>query len=111
MSILSKMYGNNKSIPKVEKVEPQEQSKGFRVLGGMKITGSHIKTLELGEGKTAQFPSVEYVRLLEVQISEIRKVNSSMKEEISSLKRKLENHTSMIRAIQEKVNSIFKSVY
>ena len=69
------MYNDDETPPKATKV-----------LGGMKITGSHLHKIDLGN-KIIEIPSVSYVKLLEDQIRELRYEIKKLEQRITKTNR------------------------
>ena len=68
------MYGRTAKptvAAKPELTAEQRSKAASRVLGGMKIHGSHVKQVMIGED-LVDVPKVEYMQLLETQIREAR---------------------------------------
>ena len=99
MTNLSRIYGNRPKQPIVKPDIPApvipKDKKPQNVLGGMKIHGSHMKRLQFEDG-FMDVPKIEYVRLLEEQIKDLR---SKQREQIST------NHR-LTRAITKLQNQI-----
>ena len=74
-SFFSSMYGGNPrdtdSPPKPATPAAVPMAQAHKMLGGLKITGSHIKRIVNGD-QVIDVPSAEYVKLLEEQIRELR---------------------------------------
>jgi hypothetical protein len=69
-TIYKRMYGAAATPMRVD-TEADRQKRAVKVLGGMKVHGSHFKTVMIGED-LIDVPKIEYVNLLEGQIKELR---------------------------------------
>ncbi len=96
-SIYNAMYGSTvPSTPKIE-TEVERQKRAVKVLGGMKIHGSHLKTVRIGED-LIDVPKIEFVKLLEEQIKELR---TRLRVAEAKLVRLDNNHSKILSDLNE----------
>lgn len=70
------MYGAGS--PAAAKPQPVDKDKrALKVLGGMKVHGTHVKRIDLGD-EMLEVPTSQYVKLLEDQIRELRRMQREM---------------------------------
>lgn len=99
---ISKIYGHksikqNPVVPVPVPNVPPKEKKPQNVLGGMKIHGSHMKRMQFEDG-FVDVPKIEYVRLLEEQITAMR---SSQREMNANIQRLYRNITKLQNRIQD----------
>jgi hypothetical protein len=84
--------------------------KASKVLGGLKLSGSHIQKLELADQKI-DIPSVAYVKLLEQQIrelrNELRTVQTQLKRAVSQQQKLIDHMNIMKIDLNNKVDMKF----
>lgn len=103
MSYMSSMYGGSPYAREVgtggstPKEDPSKAAS--RVLGGMKIHNSHIKRVEMG-GELVDVPKIEYVKLLEQQVKDLRTKVSNMENKVERLQEVTRATQLELRAIQ-----------
>jgi len=68
---IANMYSSTPIVVASKPVVAPEK-RATRVLGGMKIHGSHIKNIEV-DGEIIDIPRAAYIKLLEEQIKELRR--------------------------------------
>lgn len=80
-----------------EDVIPITPPKATKQLGGLKLSGSHIQKLVLGD-QQVDIPSVNYVKLLEEQVKDLRR---ELRETQSELKRTARIQNKLIEVINK----------
>lgn len=107
-SLFRRMYGSS-AVPVQLRPESEEerQKRAVKILGGMKISNSHIKTVRIGED-LIDVPKIEYLHLLEGQVKELRgklrTVEGKMIRLENNHSRLLSEITALKREILGKVN-------
>lgn len=72
--IYYRMYGGGPTPTPSAPEKPADRDKrALKVLGGMKVHGTHVKRIEL-DGELMEVPTSAYVKLLEDQIKELRRI-------------------------------------
>ncbi len=96
-SIYHAMYGGaTPPQPKVE-TEVEREKRAVKVLGGMKIHNSHLKTVRIAED-LIDVPKIEFVKLLEDQIKEVRVKLRALESKLIRLEN---NHSRILSDISE----------
>jgi len=80
----------------------KKEASASRFLAGMNITKSQLIKVPTVDGETMDLPSVTYVRLLEVQIKELRQVVKQQENMIQRLSRAISKNTNDIQTLKEK---------
>lgn len=73
--IYYRMYGGGPppAPAKAPEAPADREKRALKVLGGMKVHGTHVKRIEL-DGELMEVPTSAYVKLLEDQIKELRRI-------------------------------------
>lgn len=80
-----------------EEPEIKAPAKSYQQLAGLKLSGAHEHTLNLGE-KTIHVANVNYVKLLEKQVQELRAEIRSLQ----SYTRRLANHyNKLVKGVED----------
>lgn len=100
-SMYSRMYGgslrydNSQASKTPDKVDVNKSA--VRSLSGMKVHGSHVKQLEVGD-QIIDVPKIEYVQLLDTQLKEAREKIKRLEEK---LERSQSNYLKLAAAIRD----------
>lgn len=100
MNIFKKMY--SRSTPTDDVSDDRRDKKPNRVLSGMKVHNTHVKTVEIGDS-LVDVPKIEYVSLLEQQVKDLREQNKKHENDIARLRRHLSRCENKIREIEAKM--------
>lgn len=100
-SMYSRMYGGSirhdgsPASKTPDKVDVNKSA--VRSLSGMKVHGSHVKQLEVGD-QIIDVPKIEYVQLLDTQMKEAREKIKRLEE---NLERSQSNYLKLAAAIRD----------
>jgi hypothetical protein len=84
MSNHTRMYGVRSKSPELISTPEERQKRATRVLAGMKIHSSHVKTIQIGDD-LVDVPKIEYMQLLEKQVRDTREKMRSAENKIERL--------------------------
>lgn len=106
-SIVGRMYRRvanaTSPVPKTETPADREK-RALKVLGGMKVHGTHVKQIDLGD-KILDVPTVAYVKLLEAQIKEVRNQHRELQNQHNKLVRQYDRLVNELRNIKDELNN------
>jgi hypothetical protein len=97
------MYGSKHNFVPITPTEEREK-RAVKVLGGMKITNSHMKRVQIGE-ELVDVPKIEFVVLLEGQIKELRSRFRDIEMKIIRLQNNQNRFVNELRSIQVDLNN------
>lgn len=109
----SSMYGGSASKPTqqaVAKPTPPEEKPAYQRLSGLKLTNSHMHEVEIN-GRYVTIPSAAYIKLLEDQIKEFRKLVRQQSDELNRSKRMISRIQTDILKIKQELATTVKRSY
>jgi hypothetical protein len=107
----SSMYGGSAAKPVQQKpVTPSEDKPAHQRLSGLKLTNSHMHEVEIN-GKFVTIPSAAYIKLLEDQIKEFRKLVRQQSDELNRSKRMISRIQTDILKIKQELATTVKRSY
>jgi TolA-binding protein len=89
------MYGISAPVKSVIN-EPERQKSPTRVLGGMRVHGSHVKQVFIND-ELVDVPKIEYVKLLDDQLKQLRERISILE---GKYERLMNNHNKVLLRLQ-----------
>lgn len=100
---LGSMYGGNpRSYGGEQNSSPSKEDPtkaASRVLGGMKVHNSHIKQVEI-DGQLVDVPRIEYVKLIEQQVRDLRTRCSTQSHKIDRLQDQIKTLSLEIKTMK-----------
>ena len=90
------MYGISVQPSKPAVIEPEKQKSPTRVLGGMRVHGSHVKQVVIND-ELVDVPKIEYVRLLDEQLRQARERIANLEGKYDRL---FNNYTKLLSKLQ-----------
>ena len=108
-SIYSKMYGGSPRYSDIQKPSTTTdlQKSAVRQLSGMKVHGSHVKTVEVG-GELVDVPKIEYVRLLDDQLKDARERIKALETEVERSTRRYNRLLATMQAFKADLDKTVK---
>ena len=98
------MYGSDPYYkieePVKNQIEVDSAKKLSKVIGGMKAQGSDCRIIDIG-GQDIEMPRMEYVRILEQQIKELRNKMNIMDQKVQRLVDQNNSLTSKLKNIED----------
>lgn len=108
-SIFQRMYSgnlkNDQSSPRPPVVDAMKSA--ARRLGGMKVHGSHVKQVEVGD-QIIDVPTIEYVRLLESQLKELKDKVRKLEDKDISKDNRINRLNSAVRDISRDMENVVR---
>lgn len=96
MDYMLRMYGNNIQADN----EIKNDKKLSRVIGGIKAQGADHRLVNI-DNQDIEIPKIEYIRILEQQIKEIRNKNHILENKVSRLQDQLSTSNSRIKSLED----------
>ena len=110
-SIYSRMYGGSmrydNSTSRADSAKADVNKSAVRSLSGMKVHGSHVKQVEIGE-QIIDVPKIEYVQLLDTQLKEAREKIKRLEEKLEKSQNNYLKLASAIRDLQREMANTVK---
>lgn len=106
-SVVGRMYNRKPMAPVAPRpleTAAEREKRASKVLGGMKVHGSHIKQVEV-DGQVFDVPTAAYVKLLEEQVKEVRNQNRELQNGLSKTNRHIDRLVNEIRKIKDELNN------
>ena len=109
-SVVGRMYNRTKrpSLPQPQpkplETAAEREKRAVKVLGGMKVHGTHVKQLEVGD-QLIDVPTAAYVKLLEEQIKEVRNQQRELLASHNKLVRKHDRLINELRKVKDELDN------